>query len=106
MYRAVNLEPEHLKTVLVNARNKIAEHGWCQGKTKNEVGCYCIVGSIIYAGLEINPKITSVIHETDFVLQVNKIDERTYSLAKWNDEPGRTKEEVIAALDKAIANCP
>lgn len=75
--------------------------GWCQGAEARSFGgkavsaeanvaaSFCLVGAVIHtygerAARPIIVKLWSVV--------------RTFSPAEWNDDPSRTKEEVVALL--------
>jgi hypothetical protein len=85
------METHEVHEVLVRARNLIDRHGWQQGDMGNANEGYCIEGACRAAGSdygdwsEVRAPLGIAI---PFV---------------WNDEPGRTKEEVLAVLDAAIA---
>ena len=90
---------------LAEARKLIAQ-GWTQGKNKrvvNGVECYCISGAIHQAapydepkGLEFAALFLSL-RADDFYLSSST------NLTEWNDTPGRTQEDVLALIDRAIA---
>jgi hypothetical protein len=100
------------KEVLVKARAKI-EQGWTQGTfarngnqeyvypTDSDAVSWCVRGAICVV----------VVEETEdlgfrarrLLASANQITE---GLAVWNDTPGRTQAEVLAAFDKAIAAAP
>lgn len=79
--------------ILWNAADYIEAHGWCQGTIKVGVRV-CAMGAL-----------SESIGDRNHVIAqdaVNRLTARvgTY-VAQWNDDPGRTKEEVIAALRAA-----
>lgn len=91
--------------ILREARGYV-EQGWTQGEdARDEAGdptppegsravCWCMSGACIRAdpgsmGTAVNTPIRDAIGE--------------YWYVKWNDAPERTKEEVLAAFDRAIA---
>lgn len=94
--------------VLREARRLIAEVGWTQGTFARNAGgadvsprspqatCFCAAGAIIRAndGCDMgfsSPGISAVEHV---------IDERW--IDAWNDREERTRDEVLAAFDRAI----
>lgn len=102
------------KQVLQDARRLIEEKGWIQGLYHSERG-YCVSGAIYQAG-----GWRCVVYQTNSAeaYQTNSAEalvaaDRAWSalqkeigfaqsIAGWNDEPGRTKEEVLATFDRAI----
>lgn len=92
--------------LLKAARAKI-EQGWCQGTMakeqrgrmrgpKESYSCsWCVLGALAAASTleELNP------YRTARTLMEAVV---APSLSAWNDAPGRTQAEVLAAFDKAI----
>lgn len=79
--------------VLRAAKKRLVERGWCQGTFEDGEGRCCSIGAINRASPPCGqwPALLSfgdVVGGSVFV---------------WNDAPGRTLEEVLAAFDKAIA---
>lgn len=74
----------------------IKQYGWIQKESGNLESGFCIAGAVEYTYKE---SIKFII----FDLLNKKIQEhestRHLFLAEWNDQPGRTKEEVIALLE-------
>jgi hypothetical protein len=80
--------------ILLDAADYIERHGWCQNVYANEFGNVCVMGALLHfvqwpdypegRAKEIMPRLTKY-------LGVTRVD-------NWNDAPGRTKEEVVAAL--------
>lgn len=92
--------------VLKKAKALIEERGWCRREYKDTRGCYCSLGACYVAsGYEVEG--ASVLHDGDVTAYATaeKALERAIDSAviRWNDSPGRTKDEVLAAFDKAIA---
>lgn len=71
----------------------IKTDGWCQGSFTSSYGAHCLAGalSIAAGGESWTPQ---------FHIIANLID--TNSLTGWNDMKGRTEEEVISILERAI----
>lgn len=100
------MKPRMRKT-LTDVRGLIAEHGWIQGKMFDNEHGYCLTGACMaVAGFPSN-------HCTNvFRLLVEQIpggpkvlhSELPYSayLMSFNDSPGRTKEEALTLIDKAL----
>jgi hypothetical protein len=105
------------KEILIKAREILTPGRWVQGQwctIKNGAECYCLVGAL---------KEAAGIYSTDVGLPIawdafadaEQALERVPEIAAhphtphdrlvviWNDAPGRTRAEVIAALDTAIA---
>lgn len=70
----------------------LREKGWCQGVGTDAQGQMCIMGCLLKA---------SGHDAIQAVKLANKLRSSLdhLSLVRWNDAPGRTKEEVIAALE-------
>ncbi len=96
-----------VKDVLIAARAKI-EQGWTQGASARDAlsnavafddqnaTCWCMVGALFAA------------EPIDDMLRVDarlslRIHPARVGISRFNDTPGRTKEEVLAVFDKAIA---
>ncbi len=84
--------------VLDRAADYIEQHGWCQGEfSKN--GAVCVSGAI------------SRVLGVEFYRADNRVYDAKNAFARhlksddppcvWNDEDGRTQEEVIATLREA-----
>lgn len=86
------------KQILINAR-KLIEIGWTQ-HTSHEVidgvHCYCVSGAICRAAWDSCYAIATSNARLKFEKIINE------NIPLWNDKPERTKEEVLAAFDKAI----
>jgi hypothetical protein len=81
--------------ILLDAADYVERHGWCQNEFQNGFGSVCIMGALLHVvqwpdhlqgrGItEILPRLTKY-------LGVTRLD-------NWNDAPGRTNEQVVAAL--------
>lgn len=96
------LKPEldEASKVLLRAADYIEEHGWCQNEMHTLDGSACLEGAIQYAisgrlmrfdeGLESANLFCDALTRIDLA-----VDRPAF---KWNDAPGRTKEEVVAKL--------
>jgi hypothetical protein len=91
--------------VLTEARKLIAQ-GWTQGEYKrviNGVECWCISGAMGQASPDYKPRdlafaaLFYALGDDDLYLSSSS------NLTEWNDTPGRTQEEVLALIDRAIA---
>ena len=90
---------------LAEARKLIAQ-GWTQGKYKrvvNGVECWCISGAIDKAAPDYKSNglafaaLFHALRAYDFYLSAST------NITEWNDTPGRTQEDVLALIDRAIA---
>lgn len=90
--------------ILKEARRLIAEKGWTQGvyarhangnlidPMEGNAACFCSLGAIW--------KVGGILEHAFAVIALEGVI--GISLAEWNDDPSRTKEEVLAAFDEAI----
>jgi hypothetical protein len=87
--------PEQVRKEAQAAADYIKKHGWCQGAYRDGKKC-CALGANRMANRahDNSPLIVAA-------CEVLNID--SYSLHKWNDAEGRTKQEVID-LYESIAN--
>lgn len=79
--------------ILKKARAHLVKYGWRQGDYGVEGGPCCAVGALS-GGAPYN----SEAHR----LLMQAIKYENDSLSTWNDAPGRTKRQVLAAFTKAI----
>jgi hypothetical protein len=85
--------------VLVKARNRIERTGWTQALTGPRHGPNCIYAACSWeAGTSVGT--AKAANELRNALELKH---PRLSLMVWNDQSSRTKEEVLAAFDKAIA---
>jgi hypothetical protein len=82
------------KEILKLAKQRIEKYGWIQGNFGDEQCGFCSAGAFldIYANGE----------KVETYWARLKLQRLVGALLSWNDAPGRTKEEVLAAFDKAI----
>ena len=91
------------RTVYADAADIIRKKGWCQGEYHKKGDGYCILGAIAKAYGVSDNELTDNLHFiwlTSDLLRVIGSDFEGIE-NEWNDEPGRTKGQVIAALMKA-----
>jgi hypothetical protein len=89
------------KAYLIETRQFIADHPWGQGSLFNErTGAYCVLGALDAVFVDDMDRI-SVQTRSD-ALRLLK-SQGLMSLVAYNDSPGRTKEDVLAWFDTAIA---
>jgi hypothetical protein len=78
----------------------LIERGWCQGDYVCGTSV-CVYGAI-QATLYGDPEDCSVTADEEEVVVLLKEATGSAALVQWNDCPGRTQAEVLAAFDKAI----
>src|SRR4029077_20458554 len=89
--------------LLIEGRQRIEDGGWTQKSYKSSVDSVCMLGAI-----EIGSSVAHV-RKLDAVVRLAKAigcpDTKypSYEVVVWNDQPGRTHDEVLAAFDRAIA---
>ena len=79
---------------LLDAADLIEKKGWIQGANWRPGRGFCVFGAIDRVAKNDGPAFN------DAVKRVYSLIEG-HGIAKWNDEPGRTKEEVLAMLRRA-----
>lgn len=99
------------KQVLIDAKALIQKHGWIQGSYGNSYIGYCASGAICSvaqaagwaAAAEAAPvaraAASAVARAAGPAAARAELD-----IVEYNDAQGRTKEEVLAVFDKAIAS--
>ena len=106
------MQAKTVKQVLVAARWILDNVGWCQGsyfKSKDgkrmfnireatDVDCVCAMGAIL--AVETTEELQS--QALDLVNDLIVENHYTRYIANWNDESGRTKQQVLKMMDKAI----
>lgn len=91
------LEP--WQKMLLDAADCIEKHGWVQGQIGHPQVGFCLSGAII-----------EVSHDRDMQKAADAVkahlrcppSDHFGPVVKWNDAPGRTKEEVVAALRASV----
>lgn len=90
--------------LLVKARNRLERDGWMRGCFLEPEGTrVCSWGAICYetplhSGVDCPREYDEAVATLGGVVGVDK----AAAIAVWNDTPGRTKEQVLAAFDEAI----
>lgn len=82
--------------IFLNAASLIEKRGWCQGRAMDGKGRVCLMQAIGRAAGELGVDTFRTSGVWPFVEEVHSRLRRGGTA--WNDAPGRTKEEVIAAL--------
>lgn len=80
--------------VLLKAAELIEERGWCQFTSEDAEGHICLRQAINIAAMP-------GFYACDAVFRLGRFLGTNLIAAQFNDTPGRTKEEVIAALRAA-----
>lgn len=100
--------------ILRMARSLVSQ-GWTQGRYVSDDGslregasCYCASGAVRRAGFVLDATAREQIWACEAVVRACEIQQVGYreyesSLICWNDEEGRTQQEVVAAFDLAIS---
>lgn len=92
---------------LKTARRLLADVGWCQFEIRHrdseEITAYCAIGALYAAtNLEFNKDFRSAQRVLENLLPPNGIF-RISSVVMFNDDPDRTKDEILDLFDRAIA---
>ena len=89
----------------LKAAELLEQKGWCQGTACNAAGEHCLLGAIWYARYGHDAPHGPVPSKYKWGEVFDRVAPYTARHpADWNDTPGRTKEEVIAALRAAAAH--
>ena len=88
--------------VLNGAAGLIERDGWCQRQYRDENGCRCLAGAIDAVAGE-DPEFHWESTEDAVTVRARHAvaDVVGKNWSSWNDEPGRTKAEVVAVLRAA-----
>lgn len=95
--------------VLKEARRLLAEVGWCQYYSceRDETGtitAYCSIGAVYAAA---GTDFSGPFRDAKRLLERQiPYAARWCGVAGWNDTKGRTKREVLALFDRALAALP
>lgn len=89
---------DRLAVLYDETRRVLKEHGWCQGTLSNIEGQVCLVMALTLAANDAS--VPTIVHTavntlTDWVGQ---------HPALWNDQPGRTYEQVEDMLKSLAAH--
>lgn len=97
------LEP--WRQLLLDTAHYIREHGWTQYQAHDGRGAVCLTGALLAT---IDSAATLGMRGSLFISASNAIQAEIvlrggpdYSLPRWNDQPGRTVEEVLDVLEAA-----
>lgn len=95
-----------VQIVLLDAAAEVRK-GWCQHKLETADGRVCVRGAIMRANdnqfLDLGwGRASPIEQDADWLLSLHLgIDAYISDVPDWNDVPGRTAEEVSAALEQA-----
>lgn len=87
-----------LRKLLTDARALIEEHGWIQFDHGNSNRGYCLVGALVVAGGSSLDSSNNIARAQRRLLQLTD----TMFLTHWNDAEGRTQDEVLELLRRAL----
>jgi hypothetical protein len=110
--RATRLEPEEIAVALVLDARELIERGWCQSTpavsetgravepTSTHARKWSALGALIAAYRSYAPQET--VARSAFALARRALAHGAGDLTAWNDAPGRTRKEVLAAFRGAV----
>lgn len=87
--------------VLLGAAEYLRDRGWCQGTMADINGRVCLLGALAQSSIGVD---RSVREDAEFTVACQLgFDSATpfWKITRWNDERGRTRDEVIAVLERA-----
>lgn len=94
--RHLNPTAQHL----IRAKAYLQDHGWCATGPYGNAGEVC-VGSALHNTMgEQWAGAAGFLMGTVLGVEPSYVD--GYGIGRWNDTPGRTLDEVLAAFDRAI----
>lgn len=84
------------------AADYIEEHGWCQNAYEDDNGGVCASGALREVGRQAFGPGGVGMFSVPYRLALTVVGRKLPAmLCDWNDEPGRTKEEVVAMFREA-----
>ena len=92
------MDPE---TLFTKAADLLREAGWGQHAYRPKGGGLCVLGAL-------NVTLGFTYDDGDALYEFPWLDElrdRQLELSRWNDDEGRTKEEVLEALGRLAVGC-
>jgi hypothetical protein len=92
---------EETRRVLQDARRILLERGWCRQIRMDADGRVCLVGAIevaMHGSVRFNHTHGNTYKAADDILGPFGIRDA----AEWNDDPSRTKAEVIDLFDRLL----
>lgn len=86
---------------LMRARAYLVEHGWCSHGAGDSYGRVCVASAIAAVSVaKLHSGTAGWLMGKALGVFPSRID--GYTIGRWNDAPGRTYAEVLAAFDRAI----
>jgi hypothetical protein len=88
---------------LIKAKEVLERDGWIKGSYSSNRG-YCAVGAVINVDgvtvfdTDILPPLNALLRQIN-----TESKDPVFTVTDWNDRDDRTKEEVLAVFDRAIA---
>ncbi|MCG3150644.1 MAG: hypothetical protein PCFJNLEI_04133 [Verrucomicrobiae bacterium] len=109
-------EWQSAREILVRAKQRILEKGWQQGATE-PVAKECMTTAMENAWKDLGKSLVDFEYSCDALSSAIGLPRSPITMANdpldipywgrnfmyWNDKPGRTAKEVLAAFDKAVA---
>ena len=103
------------RDVLMETKNVLLTRGWHQGGLIDELtGAVCVLGALscaVFGDADGPPQQPTSNDIVDYVLAALAMQDASgvddidcHQLAKWNDHPSRTPEDILDMLDRAIAS--
>lgn len=86
--------------VLTAAADLLEEKGWTRKVAEDSQGRHCLVGALFQVILNLPPNNGSIYYDALEAVQQRLPGGR---VVNWNDNPGRTAEQVIALLRRVAA---
>lgn len=88
------------KAIKAKAAELIRRRGWCQGELESDEGCLCILGALnTVLALVPDDTYPGMMEYLKFVHGLIPEGTGFRYIAQWNDEKGRTVEQVLALLE-------
>lgn len=95
-------EDDDARSLISRAAQILRTGGWCQGDYSNyTTGEHCIVGALLAASTVEGQDAAYSRAKTLVRLAIGIYPDTGGSIPRWNDEPGRTVDEVLDALERA-----
>lgn len=115
---------EQWRKDILDAVKVIEERGWCQRTAKNPHGSFCIIGAlweVTHGGWKehhgyfswhddvehaetTNPRYMEALRHIADYIEPNKFGFVASKITDWNDEPKRTKEQVISIMKEVATD--
>lgn len=93
-----------VKTPLREAKALLLKEGWVQHAYSSAWG-FCLAGALRYVAqddADCAQALEALVSENKFLKGLQPLNEIIF----WNDDPRRTKEQVIDLIDRALASLP